>query len=37
MNKQTIELQQANLEILDILKKQIIEKPDMRFGQLLYS
>lgn len=37
MNKQTIERQQANLEILDILKEKVIDNPDMRFGQLLYS
>lgn len=37
MNKQTTERQQANLEILDILKEKVMENPDMRFGQLLYS
>ncbi|MEE3417431.1 MAG: hypothetical protein VZR53_19065 [Prevotella sp.] len=37
MNKQTIERQQANLEILEILKGKVIDRPDMRFGQLLYS
>lgn len=37
MNKQVKERQQTNLEILDILKEQIMNNPDMRFGQLLYS
>lgn len=31
MNKQTIERQQANLEILEILKGKVIDRPDMRF------
>lgn len=37
MEKSTTERQLANIEILDLLKKQVIDNPDMRFGQMLYS
>lgn len=37
MDKLSQQRQQSNLKILDLLKGEIIKRPELRFGQLLYS